>query len=161
MPRFFTYMVLLGIVALIAAGAALMRSNPAYSPSYSMGGSPAKPIGNTAISHGGTASAGSEVYAAAEASNSIGIGQEMVIGAPAVLHPAIPDEAMRESASRTTPPVPVGTVVTVVAIAPAVPPDTRQTETYYKVQLLDGQTGWVSEQILRPMNAPGKPPPRP
>lgn len=85
----------------------------------------------------------------------------MVIGAPAVLHPTIPDEANRLSDSAKTRTVPVGAVVTVVAIAPAVPPDTRQTETYYKIQLVDGETGWVSEQILRPMNVRAQPPPRP
>lgn len=56
MSRWLTYMLLLGVVALVAAALTLLRGGPSTDPT---GGSksrprlPAKPIGNTAVGHGG------------------------------------------------------------------------------------------------------------
>lgn len=156
MPRFLTCMILLGIVGLIGATAVFLRSNP---PSASSGdgamngGTPTKPFGNTAISHGSPLQTSSELETPRSAQGQmaqIGLGQHVVIATALSLLPAVPDGPPGMS----TPPagfsVAAGTVATVLAIAPAVPPDTRQTETYYKVQLSSGQAGWVPERALRP-----------
>lgn len=155
MPRLFTYIVLLGLVAAIAVAIAFLRGSPPSASSTSLmeGGTPAKPFGNTAISHGGPSPTRSEVEAPAGA-DQMGIGQHVVIKANTPLLSSIPTGDTGSPSPSDGPSVPAGTAATVVAIAPAVPPDTRQVETYYKVQLPDGRAGWIPEHALQTATPP-------
>lgn len=152
MSRSIIYMAAFGLIALIAVTFAFLRGGPSLDPG--------KPIGNTAISHGGPAPAPTEVGSPAHAAAPIALGDRVVIGtapgpggglpAPVALLAAVPESEPPEppATTETVTSVIPGTVGIVVAIAPAVPPDTRQKETYYKVQLPNGLAGWVPERTV-------------
>jgi hypothetical protein len=145
MPRFLLYMLGLGVVALVGATALLLRPSAPGSSSLPEPRS-ARPVGNTAISHGGPAPSASPAPPAGP--GSLDLGKEVIVARDTALLAAVPAAPDAEPA-RGAAMIRAGTRATIVAIAPAAPPDTAQTETYYKVQFIDGQAGWVAEHDLR------------
>jgi hypothetical protein len=163
MSRPIIYMAAFGLIALIAVTFAFLRGGPSLEPSGGNGrlpGLPVKPIGNTAISHGGPTPARAEGDSPPQAAAPIALGDRVVVGAvprpgggppaPVALLAAVPESEPPElpASTETVTSVLPGAAAIVVAIAPAVPPDTRQNETYYKVQLSNGLAGWVPERSL-------------
>lgn len=163
MSRSIIYLVAFGLIALVAVTVAFLRGGPSVEPPGGSGrlpGLPVKPIGNTAISHGGPTPARAEGDSLPRRTAPIGLGDRVVVGAvprpgvspatPIALLAAIPESEPPDlpASTATVTSVLPGTVGFVVAIAPAVPPDTRQTETYYRIQLSNGLAGWVPERSL-------------
>jgi hypothetical protein len=144
MSRFFLYMVGLGIAVLVSAAVMLLRP-PAPGSSSLMEPPGGRHVGNTAISHGGP---GASPPAAPVGPGSSELGKAVIVVRDTSLLSAVPAAPDAEPL-RGTAPVPAGTMVTIVAIAPAVPSDTAQGETFYKVRLKDGLAGWVAEHELR------------
>jgi hypothetical protein len=156
-------MMVIGGVALVAGALALFRESPSPAPSGDGAGLTrlsAKPLGNTAISHGGPAPVPIETNDTAGTPGKISVGQRVVVGeasgslpgttTPIPLLVSAPDHESRahspsSGAARSVAP---GTVVLITGVFSARRTDTGFVEPYYEIQLPDGVTGWLPERVL-------------
>jgi hypothetical protein len=156
-------MMVIGGVALVAGALALFGETPSPAPSGGGAGPTrlsAKPIGNTAISHGGPAPVSIETNDTAGTPGKISVGQRVVVGevsgslpgttTPIPLLVSAPDHEPRthSSSSGTARSVAPGTVVLITGVSPARQTDTEFVEPYYEIQLPDGVTGWLPEHVF-------------